>query len=87
MVKSAKICNVFSAYGNNRLKNMNRELSLEFCRVTEAAALAGYHWLGRGDKNSADEAAVKAMRFMLNEVKIDGEIVIGEGETGEAIQR
>lgn len=84
MVKSAKICNVFSAYGNNRLKNMNRELSLEFCRVTEAAALAGYHWLGRGDKNSADEAAVKAMRFMLNEVKIDGEIVIGEGEIDEA---
>ncbi len=63
---------------------MNRELSLEFCRVTEAAALAGYHWLGRGDKNAADNAAVKAMRYMLNQVKIDGEIVIGEGEIDEA---
>lgn len=63
---------------------MKRELSLEFCRVTEAAALAGYHWLGRGDKNSADDAAVKAMRYMLNEVDISGEIVIGEGEIDEA---
>src|SRR5574344_85083 len=63
---------------------MKRELSLEFCRVTEAAALAGYHWLGRGDKMSADEAAVKAMRYMLNEVNISGEIVIGEGEIDEA---
>ncbi len=63
---------------------MKRELSLEFCRVTEAAALAGYHWLGRGDKNSADDAAVKAMRYVLNQVDIDGEIVIGEGEIDEA---
>ncbi len=63
---------------------MKRELSLEFCRVTEAAALAGYHWLGRGDKNAADGAAVKAMRYMLNEMEIDGEIVIGEGEIDEA---
>ena len=63
---------------------MKRELSLEFCRVTEAAALAGYHWLGRGDKVSADDAAVKAMRYMLNDLDIDGEIVIGEGEIDEA---
>ncbi len=63
---------------------MKRELSLEFCRVTEAAALAGYHWLGRGDKALADDAAVKAMRFMLNRIDIDGEIVIGEGEIDEA---
>jgi fructose-1,6-bisphosphatase II len=63
---------------------MKRELSLEFCRVTEAAALAGYHWLGRGDKNAADDAAVKAMRYMLNQLAIDGEIVIGEGEIDEA---
>ncbi|MGN1394545.1 MAG: class II fructose-bisphosphatase [Succinivibrionaceae bacterium] len=63
---------------------MKRELSIEFCRVTEAAALAGYHWLGRGDKNQADDAAVKAMRFMLNEIDISGEIVIGEGEIDEA---
>jgi len=49
---------------------MNRELALEFSRVTEAAALAGYKWLGRGDKNSADQAAVVAMRTTLNKIKI-----------------
>lgn len=63
---------------------MKRELAIEFSRVTEAAALAGYHFLGRGDKNAADGAAVKAMRIMLNQVNIDGEIVIGEGEIDEA---
>ena len=63
---------------------MKRELAIEFCRITEAAALAAYQWLGRGDKNKADEAAVNAMRTMLNQVEIDGEIVIGEGEIDEA---
>lgn len=63
---------------------MKRELSLEFCRVTEAAALAGYHWLGRGDKIAADNAAVKAMRYLLNCIDFSGEIVIGEGEIDEA---
>ncbi|WP_338559293.1 class II fructose-bisphosphatase [Erwinia sp. E_sp_B04_7] len=63
---------------------MKRELAIEFSRVTEAAALAGYKWLGRGDKNAADGAAVHAMRIMLNKVNIDGEIVIGEGEIDEA---
>jgi fructose-1,6-bisphosphatase II len=63
---------------------MKRELAIEFSRVTEAAALAGYKWLGRGDKNLADNAAVQAMRIMLNKVDIDGEIVIGEGEIDEA---
>jgi len=63
---------------------MRRELAIEFSRVTEAAALAGYKWLGRGDKNLADDAAVKAMRIMLNKVDIDGEIVIGEGEIDDA---
>ncbi|CQJ64906.1 class II fructose-bisphosphatase [Yersinia enterocolitica] len=63
---------------------MKRELAIEFSRVTEAAALAGYKWLGRGDKNAADGAAVKAMRIMLNQVNIDGQIVIGEGEIDEA---
>ena len=63
---------------------MKRELAIEFSRVTEAAALAGYKWLGRGDKNSADGAAVNAMRIMLNLVNIDGTIVIGEGEIDEA---
>ncbi|EBB5475517.1 class II fructose-bisphosphatase [Salmonella enterica] len=63
---------------------MRRELAIEFSRVTEAAALAGYKWLGRGDKNIADGAAVNAMRIMLNQVNIDGTIVIGEGEIDEA---
>lgn len=63
---------------------MNRPLSFEFSRVTEAAALAAYAWLGRGDKNAADDAAVKAMRFMLNQMEIRGEVVIGEGEIDQA---
>ncbi len=63
---------------------MKRELAIEFSRVTEAAALAAYKWLGRGDKNKADGAAVHTMRAMLNKVAIDGEIVIGEGEIDEA---
>ena len=63
---------------------MKRELAIEFSRVTEAAALAGYHWLGRGDKNAADGAAVHAMRIMLNTIDIDGQSVIGEGEIDEA---
>lgn len=63
---------------------MRRELAIEFSRVTEAAALAGYKWLGRGDKNAADEAAVKAMRHVLNQIDIVGEVVIGEGEIDEA---
>ncbi|CAH0534572.1 Fructose-1,6-bisphosphatase 1 class 2 [Vibrio stylophorae] len=63
---------------------MRGELAIEFSRVTEAAALAGYKWLGRGDKNAADDAAVRAMRIMLNQTEISGEIVIGEGEIDEA---
>lgn len=63
---------------------MKRELAIEFSRVTEAAALAGYKWLGRGDKNIADGAAVHAMRIMLNQIDIDGQIVIGEGEIDDA---
>ncbi len=59
---------------------MKLELAIEFSRVTEAAALTGYKWLGRGDKNAADGAAVQAMRIMLNQVDINGQIVIGEGE-------
>ncbi|WP_040976722.1 class II fructose-bisphosphatase [Necropsobacter massiliensis] len=63
---------------------MNRALAIEFSRVTEAAALAGFAWLGRGDKNAADDAAVQAMRLMLNQIEMAGEIVIGEGEIDEA---
>lgn len=63
---------------------MKRELALEFARVTEAAALAAHKWVGRGDKEAADQAAVDAMRTMLNRLSIEGEIVIGEGEIDEA---
>ncbi len=63
---------------------MKRELALEFTRTTEAAAIAAYKWLGRGDKNLADGAAVTAMRNILNQIDINGEIVIGEGEMDEA---
>ncbi len=62
---------------------MNRALAIEFSRVTEAAALAAYTWLGRGDKNAADDAAVKAMRYILNLIHMDAEIVLGEGEIDE----
>lgn len=63
---------------------MKRSISFEFSRVTEAAALAAYDWIGRGDKNAADDAAVKAMRQLLNKMEIRGEVVIGEGEIDEA---
>lgn len=63
---------------------MKRDLALAFSRVTEGAALAGYKWLGRGDKNAADGAAVHVMRTLLNQTEIDGEIVIGEGEIDDA---
>ncbi|QMV13047.1 class II fructose-bisphosphatase [Vibrio spartinae] len=63
---------------------MKRDLAMAFSRVTEGAALAGYKWLGRGDKNAADGAAVEVMRSLLNKTEITGEIVIGEGEIDDA---
>ncbi len=63
---------------------MERELALEFARVTEAAALAAARWMGRGDKDAADGAAVTAMRAVFDTVCIDGTVVIGEGEMDEA---
>ncbi len=63
---------------------MKRDLAMAFSRVTEGAALAGYKWLGRGDKNAADGAAVEVMRILLNKTEISGEIVIGEGEIDDA---
>jgi len=59
-------------------------LALEFARVTEAAALAAARWVGKGDKEAADDAAVTAMRVMFDTVAIDGIIKIGEGEMDEA---
>ncbi|RME57433.1 MAG: class II fructose-bisphosphatase [Caldilineae bacterium] len=61
-----------------------RNLALEFVRATEAAALAAARWMGRGDKNAGDGAAVDAMRLLLNTVDMDGVVVIGEGEKDEA---
>src|SRR5881392_4008035 len=57
---------------------------MDLMRATEAAALAGGRWMGRGDKNGADGAAVEAMRVVLSSVAMDGVVVIGEGEKDEA---
>ena len=62
----------------------DRNLALELVRVTEAAALAAARWVGRGDKEAADGAAVDAMRAILGTVTMDGIVVIGEGEKDEA---
>ena len=59
-------------------------LSLDLVRCTEAAALAAARWVGRGDKNAADQAAVDAMRLFFNMVHMDGVVVIGEGEKDQA---
>ena len=64
--------------------NLDRNLSFELARVTEAAALASARWMGKGDKIAADQAAVNAMRFALDSVDMDGIVVIGEGEKDEA---
>lgn len=63
---------------------MDRNLALELVRVTEAAALVSSKFMGRGDKNGADGAAVEAMRKAFESVKVNGEVVIGEGELDEA---
>ena len=62
----------------------DRNLALDLVRVTEAAALAAGRWMGRGAKIAADQAAVDAMRLVLNTIEMDGVIVIGEGEKDEA---
>ncbi|WP_432734455.1 class II fructose-bisphosphatase [Maridesulfovibrio sp. FT414] len=61
-----------------------RNLALDLVRVTEAAALASARWLGRGDKNAGDQAAVDAMRLSFNSLAISGTVVIGEGEKDHA---
>jgi fructose-1,6-bisphosphatase II len=62
----------------------DRNLGLELVRVTEAAAMAAGRWVGRGDKNGADGAAVNAMRSLIGTVEMDGVVVIGEGEKDDA---
>ena len=62
----------------------DRNLAMELVRVTEAAAMAAGRWVGRGDKNGADAAAVHAMRTLIHTVSMNGVVVIGEGEKDEA---
>ena len=68
----------------SKLLAMDRNLALEFVRVTEAAAIEAAKWVGRGEKKKADEAAVCAMRSRFNQVDFKGTVVIGEGEKDEA---
>ncbi|REB05914.1 class II fructose-bisphosphatase [Sporosarcina sp. BI001-red] len=63
---------------------MERSLSMELVRVTEAAAVAASHWMGRGLKNEADDAATTAMRTVFDTIPMQGVVVIGEGEMDEA---
>ncbi|HLZ47574.1 MAG TPA: class II fructose-bisphosphatase, partial [Candidatus Limnocylindria bacterium] len=63
---------------------MERTPGLELVRITEAAAIAASHWMGHGDNNQADRAAVEAMRRTMDEISFHGRIVIGEGERDEA---
>lgn len=64
--------------------HISRNFSMELARVTEAAALTAGRWMGRDQKESADQAAVDAMRQVLNTIEMEGEVVIGEGEKDEA---
>lgn len=63
---------------------MDRNLTINLVRVTEAAAILSSTYQGRGDKNGADQAAVDGMRSMLEDLDMDGIVVIGEGEMDEA---
>src|SRR5437667_10882880 len=66
---------------------MDSDLSLEFLRVVEQAAIACAHTMGQGDRHKSDQVAVEAMRQIMDTVPIDGTIVIGEGERDEAPMR
>jgi len=70
--------------GGPDYRRVSRNLALDLVRVTEAGALAGARWLGKGDKEGADQAAVDAMRHVLSFVPMRGTVVIGEGEKDEA---
>jgi fructose-1,6-bisphosphatase II len=70
--------------GERKAETPDRNLALELARTTEVAALAAARWMGRGDKEGADRAAVDAMRHLLATVPMDGIVVIGEGEKDEA---
>jgi fructose-1,6-bisphosphatase II len=66
------------------MAHMERNLGFELVRATEAAALRAARWMGRGHKENADQAAVDAMRFVLDSIAMDALVVIGEGEKDEA---
>ena len=66
------------------MESPQKNLALDLVRVTEAAALASARWLGKGDKNAGDQAAVDAMRLSFNTLDISGTVIIGEGEKDEA---
>ena len=70
--------------GQRRREAPDRNLAMELVRVTEAAAMAAARWVGRGDKNGGDGAAVDAMRQLISGVAMRGIVVIGEGEKDEA---
>ncbi len=74
----------FVASADAEAFTMDRNFALEAVRVTEAAALAASRWTGRGEEKEADRAAVNAMREALNNLNIDGTVVIGEGERDKA---
>src|SRR5690625_5460451 len=63
---------------------MERSLTMELVRVTEAAALSSARWVGKGNKNDADDAATSAMRTVFDTIPMQGKVVIGEGEMDEA---
>ena len=65
-------------------ENPDRNLAMELVRATESACLAAARWVGRGDKNAADGAAVNAMRLSLSTVAMTGTVIIGEGEKDDA---
>ena len=62
---------------------MDRDLGLELARINRNGSIASAKWMGHGDKNAADQAAVTGMRNMFDTVNIDGVVVIGEGEKGK----
>src|ERR1051326_8971466 len=65
-------------------RDLDRNIALDLVRVTEAAALAAGRWVGRGDKEGGDGAAVDAMRKLINSISMQGTVVIGEGEKDNA---
>src|SRR5690606_20792830 len=67
-----------------RPQDLDRNLALDLVRVTEAAAMAAGRWVGRGDKEGGDQAAVDAMRRLINSIPMRGVVVIGEGEKDNA---